>query len=87
MDFLFELLEDVVGDLLSHTLKSNRIPKSIRLALLTVVLGPIIALCIVIAVSLRRDGNVIATVVISLIALVLGAFYVLGVRKIFVNQK
>ena len=83
MDFLIELIGEIVENAAEHFLKSRRIPRIVRLLFVSACIVPFIVLFAVLCISALREGRTAAALGAAFCALICGGLELLAVRGIW----
>lgn len=82
IDFIVELILDIIGEGVAEGIKNSKIPKIIRIVLLSILCVPLIILCCISSkASLAATGTVGFCITLAIAAVIL-ALWVFGIIKI-----
>lgn len=57
MDFLVELIMEVIGAVWDEAIKDEKIPRVVRTVLILILFIPVIVLALILAIGWMREGN------------------------------
>lgn len=81
MDFLIELVFEIIGGILEAIIESDRVPKWIRYSLLGLIIFGIVALLCIAIVHAADTATIIVLGIVALALVVLFVFFVYNIQK------